>query len=238
MKSSDSSFNDYDFPKTQDMIKKNNNTESEDDNYSISQTNTETSYNFDNYTLSQKYGQSNIEKGIIILLIITFLSGIIIHNNINKINRYFIYAIYISTGIDIFIILIYCFFLLKFNSEQWFNAFPIHFYYSIDYIISINFIIKFIIFCISLFFKITISSLLLFFIKLFLDIGLLMTCVKLIIFCPGYKICEEYFELIIEFMKYSMICCEKEHEEVLEYKQLYDDTTYYDIKISNEMQVI
>ena len=179
---------------------------------SISQRDTENSDIFDNFTLCQKYGQSNIEKAILLLLSISIISGLILYYNIKLMKSYFIRILCVSSIIDLLLLLLYCFLRIKFNSEEWFNSFPIRLFNCIDYIIILNFIIKVAIFIMSFFYKQSIGSFILFCFKFILELYLLMSCVKILIFFPGYKNCEEIFEKAIGWIKYLLICSENDND--------------------------
>ena len=185
----------------------------EDENSdSISQRDTENSDIFDNFTLCQKYGQSNIEKAILLLLSISIIAGLILYYNIKLMKSYFIKILCVSSIIDLLLLLLYCFLRIKFNSNEWFNSFPIRLFNCIDYIIILNFIIKVVIFIMSFLYKKTIGSFILFCFKFLLELYLLLSCVKILIFCPGYKNCEELFEKAIGWIKYLLICCENDND--------------------------
>ena len=164
MKTTDTSFKTNQIHNSLQILNNNHNTTLEEENYdSISQRDTENSDIFDNFALCQRYGQSNIEKAIILLLSISLISGLILYYNIKKMKPFFIKILYASSIVDILLLIFYCFLRYKFNSEQWYNSFPIKFYNCIDYIIIINFIFKSMIFIMSFLFKKTLGSLILFF---------------------------------------------------------------------------
>ena len=210
----------------------------EDNSDSISQRDTENSNILDNFSLSEKFGQPIIEKAIILLILIILLSGLILYYNLKIKKAYFIKILSIASIIDSLLLLFYCFLRIKINSSQWFDSFPIHLYNYIDYIIIINFILKFVLFIMSFFSQKTLGSLVLFCMKFLIELYFLISCVKLLIFIPGFKTLEEYFEKAIEGIKFLLICCENDHEqEVYDYKRINEDTTNYDIN-GNELQFV
>ena len=210
----------------------------EDNSDSISQRDTENSNVLDNFGLSEKFGQSYIEKAIILLILIILLSGLILYYNLKIKKTYFIKILSITSIIDSLLLLFYCFLRIKINSSQWFDSFPIHLYNYSDYIIIINFILKFVLFIMSFFYQNTLGSLVLFCMKFLLELYFLISCVKLSIFIPGCNILEEYFEKAIEGIKFLLICCENDHEqEAFEYKRVNEDTSNYDVN-GNELQFI
>jgi hypothetical protein len=208
----------------------------EEENYdSISQRDTENSDIFDNFKLCQRYGQANIEKAIFLLISILLITGLALYYNIKIIKPYLIKIIYASSIVDLLLLIIYTVLRLKFNNEEWLNSFPIRFYSYIDYIILLNSILKIVIFVLSFLYQKSLGSLGLFLCKFLLELYLLVSCVKILIFCPGYKALEEFFERAVGWIKYLLICCESEHEQdVGDYKRLYDDSTNFDINPNSQ----
>jgi hypothetical protein len=197
---------------------------------SISQRDTENSDIFDNYKLCQRYGQSNIEKALLLLISILLIAGLILYYNIKIMKPYIIKIIYVSSIVDLLLLIIFAFLRCKFSHEEWFNSFPIRFYSYIDYIILLNSILKIVLFILSFMHQKSLGSLTLILCKFLLELYLLVSCVKILIFCPGYKALEEFFEKAIGWIKYLLICCESEHEQDAgDYKRLYDDSTNFDI---------
>ena len=210
----------------------------DDNSDSISQRDTENSEIFDNFAICQKFGQANIEKSIFLLITIISISGLILYYNLKIIKSYFIKLLSISTIIDLLILLFYSFLRIKFSSRQWFNSFPIQLYNCTDYIIIINFAIKLATFILSFFYKKNLGTLILICFKFLLDLYFLISCVKILIFCPGFKTFEEYFKKPIGWIKFLLICCENEHEpEGNDYKKIYGDTISYE-EFSNEIQFV
>ena len=240
MKIIDTSFKTNHIHNSLQTLNNNHNTILEEENYdSISQRDTENSDIFDNFTICQKYGQSNIEKAILLLLAISLISGLILYYNIKIMKPYFIKILSGTSIVDLLLLIFYCFLRYKFNTEQWYNSFPISLYNFIDYIIIINFILKAMLFILSFLYKKSLGSLILFCLKFLIELYLLISCVKILIFCPGYKTFEEYSEKSIAWIKYLLICCENEHEQdVADYKRLYDDTTNFEINSSDQIQYI
>ena len=152
---------------------------------------------------------------------------------------YLIKLICITSIIDLLLLLFYCFLRIKFNSDEWLDSFPIRFFNCTDFIIIINFIVKTVQFIMSFFYQKTLGSLVLFSSKYLLELYLVMSCVKILVFCPGYKTFEEYFERAIGWVKYLLICCENEHEQDLnDYKKVNDDTSFFEFNSGNELQIV
>ena len=219
-------------------IAKNKHTIAEDENSdSISQRDTENSNIFDNFTLCQKYGQSNIEKAIFLIIAISLISGLILYYNLKIKKTIYIKMLCIASIIDLLLLLFYCFLRIKFSSDQWFNSFPVQLFSCIDYILLLNFALKIAIFILSFFYLKTLLLLLLSSFKFLLELYFVMNCVKIIIFCPGYKTFQEYFECAIGGIKYILSCCENEHDGK-DYIKVPEDTTNYDIISGTELQFI
>ena len=210
----------------------------EENSDSISQRDGEKSGNFDNFALCQKYWQSKIKKSIFLLISIILISWLIFYYNLKILKSLFIKILCIGAIIDLLLLLFYCFLRIKFSSDEWLNSFPVLWDNYMEYIIIINFILKFVLFIMSFFFQKTLGSLVLFCMKFVIELYFLISCVKLLIFIPGFKTLEEYFEKAIEGIKFLLICCENDHEqEVYEYKRINEDTTNYDIN-GNELQFV
>ena len=208
----------------------------EDENSdSISQRDTENSDIFDNFSLCQKFGQANIEKGIFLLIIITLISGVILYYNMKNLKTIYIKLLSISSIIDLLLLLIYCFLRIKFSADQWFNPFPILLFNYSDYAILFNFGFKIAIFVLSFFYSKTLLLLLLSAFKFLLELYFLLNCVKFLVFCPGYKTFQECCDCIIGKLKKSFNCCENEHDGN-EYKRL-DESTIYDMNYGNENEL-
>ena len=179
--------------------------------------------NFDNKILCQKYGQKNIEKAILLLTLIILCSVAILYYYWKFFKLYYIRLLLITSSVDIILLLFYCALRLTFNSNEWINSFPSQFYIFMDYILIINFILKLIIFIIYFFYRITLSSIFLFSGKFLLELYLLLSCVKMIIFCPGYKWCSTSFEVGVGWIQYLFICCD--NQENREFNRLSDDSS-------------
>ena len=152
--------------------------------------------NFDNYDLCQKFGQPNIEKTILLLVLIILFSGFILYYYWNLFKLYYIKLLLISSSIDLLLLLFYCSLRIKFNVNEWINSFPVQFYYFLDYIIIINCILK---------------------------LYLLVSSVKLMIFCPGYKSFALCFEAGVGGIKNLLNCCEGQADR--EYNRVSDDSS-------------
>ena len=148
------------------MAEENNNINNERDN--------ENADIFDNFSLCQKYGQANIEKAIILLFIILSLTVFILYYYWKLLRLYYIRLILVSASIDVLLLLFYCALRLKFNSNNWFNSFPIAFFNFLDYIIIINFILKVIVLVIFFLHKISLGSIFIFSFKFLLELYLLI----------------------------------------------------------------
>ena len=230
MKTTDTSFKTNHIHNSMHQMNNRHSTLEEENYDSISQRDTENSDIFDNFKLCQRYGQANIEKGILLLISILLITGLILYYNVKIMKHYLIKMIYASSIVDLLLLIIFAFLRFKFSNEEWFNSFPIKFYSYIDYIIILNSLLKIVVFILSFMYQKSLGSLGLILCKFLLELYLLVSCVKILIFCPGYKTLEEFFEKAVGWIKYLLICCESEHEQDAgDYKRLYDDSTNFDI---------
>jgi len=177
---------------------------------------------FDNFSLCQKYGQANIEKAILLLILIISITGFILYYYWKLLKLYYIKILLVAVSIDIILLFFYCYLRLKFNSNDWVNSFPTEFYNFIDYIITINFILKVVALVIFFFHKISLGSIFIFSFKFLLELYLLISCAKFMIFCPGYKSCEGFFEYCLGNIRY--LCFNSNNQTFDEYRQLSDDS--------------
>ena len=230
MKTTDTSFKTNHIHNSMHQMNNRHSTLEEENYDSISQRDTENSDIFDNFKLCQRYGQSNIEKALLLLISILLITGLILYYNVRITKHYLLKMIYASSIVDLLLLIIFAFLRFKFSNEEWFNSFPIRFYSYIDYIILFNSILKIVLFILSFMHQKSLGSLTLILCKFLLELYLLVSCVKILIFCPGYKALEEFFEKAVGWIKYLLICCENEHEQDAgDYKRLYDDSTNFDI---------
>ena len=202
----------------------NNDVVFENENYdSLSQRDTGETDNFNNYELCQKFGQPSIENTILLLILIILFSGFILYYYWNFFRIYYIRLLLISSSVDLILFLFYCALRLKINSNDWINTFPVQFHNFLDYVIIINFILKTVIFVMYFFFKIPLSSLFLFSGKYLLELYLLISCTKYMIFCPGYKSFSGCFEIGVGLIKNMLNCCEGQVDR--EYNRISEDSS-------------
>ena len=149
MKTTDTSFKTNHIHNSMHQMNNHHSTLEEENYDSISQRDTENSDIFDNFKLCQRYGQANIEKGILLLISILLITGLALYYNIKIIKPYLTKIIYASSIVDLLLLIIFTFLRYKFSNEEWFNSFPIRFYSYIDYIILLNSILKIVIFILS-----------------------------------------------------------------------------------------
>ena len=94
----------------------NNEIEFDVENYeSLSQKETSSTDNLDNYILSQMYGQNSLEKAILLLTLIILISVAILYYYWNFFKLYFIKLLLISSSVDLLLLLFYCALRLKFK---------------------------------------------------------------------------------------------------------------------------
>ena len=200
----------------------------------ISQRETNNSDTFDNNVLSQKFGQASIEKAILLLFLIISLSGAILYYYWHFFKVYYIRLILISSSVDLLLLLFYGALRIRFNSNEPTTSFNNQFYYFMDFVLIINFLLKSVIFVLYFFYKINLSSIFIFSGKYLLEIYLLLSCIKMIIFCPGYKKCIGIFEIVIGWFKYLFVCFDNQDNR--EYNRSSDDSSDYNILNSEVLE--
>ena len=71
-----------------------------------------------------------------------------------------------------------------------------------------------------------------------LELYLLKSCVRIIIFCPGYRTFEEIFEKAIGWIKYLLICCENDNDYKKVNVSTSTNTTNWDQNSDNQLQML
>ena len=183
---------------------------------------------YDNSNICQYYGQSNIEKCLFLLFFLITYTITIIYYYITLMNNFLYYTIICSLSIDSLCFIFYCYFLYKLKSDEMFEKIPNILIKFNDYLIIFNSIIKtFIISIISVSF-IKWAPLLLFFAKYILEIYFMLTSIKIFMFCPGIRNCQEFSERFMFYFKYYILCCDIEQEqENEEYTKIEDIESFY-----------
>jgi hypothetical protein len=184
-------------------------------------------YYFDNYEISLTYGQANIEKCLIVVLLCLTVSISLVYKYFFDLHETIVYIFIGSCFIDLIVTSFYLYFLFKLKSAQIFNQVPIGAIDFNDLLILINFITKitlFVFFCLH-YTYIGLTGIALFTIKLLLDIYYTLISVKFLMLCPCSIYIQEITNKIWLNIKYYVCCCdveqiEPEHHEYTKIEQL------------------
>jgi hypothetical protein len=186
-------------------------------------------YYYDNSAISLSYGQYNIEKCLIVLTIILLLNLVIIYNYYPKFTRFVLISIIGSMAVDATISLLFLYFLYKLKSNIKFNK--IYGLNSLDILITLNFVMKSILFIIMLVHNKTVVAIILLSVKFLVDFYFILLSVKILMFCPCSVYLLEFTEKIWTTLKKYLFCYDKENTatdpENYEYSKLEDIESFY-----------
>jgi hypothetical protein len=172
-------------------------------------------YYFDNYEISLSYGQANIEKCLIVILMCLTFSATLIYKYFFDLHETILYIFIGSCFVDLIVTLFYLYFLFKLKAAQIFNNVPIGALDFNDLLILVNFITKiilFIFFCLH-YTYIGLTGIALFTFKLLLDIYYTLISVKFLMLCPCSIYVQEITNKIWLNIKYYVCCCDVEQIE-------------------------
>ena len=181
-------------------------------------------YYYDNSNICQYYGQGNIEKCIFLLFFLITYTSTILYYYINIIGNFLFYFIILTLSIDSLSFIFYCYFLYKLKSDDIFEKILSILIQFNDTLIIINSIFKtFVLSIVSVTLKNWIPFLL-FSSKYILDIYLMLTSIKIFMFCPGVRSFQEFTDKFIFYFKTYILCCEVEFEQENETYGKFDDS--------------
>jgi hypothetical protein len=188
-------------------------------------------YYFDNYEISLSYGQANIEKCLIVILLCLTLSASLVYKYFFDLHTTILYIFIGSCFIDFIVTCLYLYFLFRLKSEQIFNQVPIGALDFSDLLILVNFIIKttlFVFFCLH-YTYIGLTGIALFTFKLILDIYYTLISVKFLMLCPCSIYVQEVTNKIWLNIKYYVCCCDVEQiePENHEYTKIEEIESFY-----------
>jgi hypothetical protein len=172
-------------------------------------------YYFDNYEISLTYGQANIEKCLIVILICLSLSASLVYKYYLDLHETILYIFIGSCCLDFIITCFYLYFLFKLKSAQIFNQVPIVALDFNDLIILVNFFTKLTLFVFFFlhYTYIGFTGIALFTTKLLLDIYYTLISVKFLMLCPCSIYVQEITNKIWLNVKYYVCCCDVEQIE-------------------------
>jgi len=184
---------------------------------------------YDNSSISMSYGQYNVEKCLVILFILVVYSALIIYSYCTLMDSLNFYLLVSSGILDLFISFSYLYFLVKLKSDQIFNRIPISIINVSDILILINFALKIVtMILLSVNYSILgLSAFICFIMKFLIELYFAMISVKLLMFCPCTLYVQEQTEILWNWMKYYVFCCEVEEQENPDYTKLEDLESQY-----------
>jgi hypothetical protein len=189
----------------------------------------EKTFYYDNAHISMSYGQYNLEKCLLVLLIIIIYSACLVYEYFNFFPRVDYYLILVGGGLDVITSFSYLYFLLKLKSQQIFNKIPSVMSNASDVLILINFFVKVVtIVKISVdFYIFAWTGVILFSLKFLFELYFSIISVKLFMFCPCTMYFQEQSEKTWIWIKYYIFCCEVEESGNPDYTKIEDLESFY-----------
>ncbi len=174
--------------------------------------------------ISHKYGQEHFEKSLIIISIGIFYSSFIVYNFISKMDLINVILLLLTVSLDVSLLTIYVYFYHKFINDDFFTTLPIRYYNITDLLNILNILIKFINFVCLFVLNDSIQTiyLIVFSIKLLIDLYLFMISLKLYISCGIEEVISSSVILIWSYFKYYVLCIDPE-ENKDRYKRIEED---------------
>lgn len=186
------------------------------------------SFYFDNSNLCHYYGQTNIEKCMILLFFLITYTFTILYYYSSTIGNLLYYILIPTLICDIFSLLIYFFILYKLQSNDIFDEIPEFIIKTNDNLILFNSIGKTLLIAIASVKYISFNILLLFIGKYALEIFFLLNSQKIFMFIPCVKGIQDKTEKCLLYIKYSIFCFEIENEnDTEEYTKIEDIESFY-----------
>ena len=189
----------------------------------------ERSFYFDNSNICQIYGQTNIEKCILLLLFIICYTIAILYYYFNKIFVTLLNFCIISLLLDITNLIFFSVILYKLRKENLFEKINHWLLKFNDYLIIIKILNNTIILTLVCIYLNDDNIFYLFIGKYVIEIYFLLTSIKLFMFFPGSQLILEQSNKIIAFCKYYLLCNDIESEpESEEYNNIEEIQSFSD----------
>ena len=173
-------------------------------------------FNFhNNSSICYRFGQVNVEKGLIILILQMLLTALIIYYYLFELERVMVYLYVISSGIDAILMIIFIYFIIKFRRDEIFSQFSRGLSNFVDIINTINLLFKSINYVILFFLtnELTFFFCFWFTIKFLFDVYFSFTTLKIFVFCSCTIWINEKFYRLAKWIQYYLFCCEFEDKE-------------------------
>ena len=189
----------------------------------------ERSFYFDNSNICQIYGQTNIEKCVLLLLFIICYTIAILYYYFNKISDFLLDFCIISLLLDVLNLIFFSVFLYKLRKENIFEKINHSLIKLNDYIIFINNLNNTIILSLACVYLYDDNIIFLFIGKYVVEIYFLLISIKLFMFFPCSQLILEKTNKIIAYCKYYLLCNDIESEpESEEYNNIEDIQSFSD----------
>ncbi|MCQ2817946.1 MAG: hypothetical protein MJ252_11835 [archaeon] len=187
------------------------------------------SWFFNNSSLCQYYGQSNIEKCLGLLFFLIVFSSSILYHYYYHFSSFLFSVIVWTIFVNLFSFTTYSFFLYRLKSESMFDTIPTNIAKINDTLIYINLFLETLILFIVLFSSgINWFCFFLFLGKYFIEIYFVVVSIKVFMFCPWSRTVQEGIGKAFNFFKSLFFCCQPEHEmDLAKYHKLDEYESFY-----------
>jgi hypothetical protein len=170
---------------------------------------------YNNSNICYRFGQVNIEKALFVLLFQMIFTALLIYLYIYDIAKILIYLFLISAGIDMILMTIFIYFVMKFRQDEIFSTFSRGVSNFVDIVNSINLIFKFFNYTFIFFVikDLTFFFCLWFTLKILIEIYFALITLKIFVFCSCTVWINEKLYGLFKMIQYYILCCETEEKE-------------------------
>lgn len=184
---------------------------------------------YDNSSISMSYGQYNVEKCLVVLLILLVYSSFLIYNYSLMVNTLNCILLFSGVGLDLIISVLYLYFLIKLKGDEMFNTVPMSLINSSDVLVVIDLVIKVATMIMIAVDYSVIGNLAtgLFIFKFLIEFYFAVISIKLLIFCPCTNYIQEQTEKVWNWVKSHIFCLEVDEHESLDYTKMEDLESFY-----------
>lgn len=180
---------------------------------------------YNNSNICYRFGQVNIEKALFVLLFQMIFTALLIYLYIYDIAKILIYLFLISAGIDMILMTIFIYFIMKFRQDEIFSTFSRGVSKFVDIVNTINLVFKlfnyaFIFYMIK---KLSFFFCFWFSIKILIEIYFALITLKVFVFCACTVWINEKLYKLFSLVQYYIFCCESEEKEEFKEQEKYEE---------------
>jgi hypothetical protein len=168
-----------------------------------------------NSNICYRFGQANIEKALFVLITQMILTALLIYIYIYELEKPIIYLFLISAGMDMILMTVFIYFVMKFRQDDIFSTFSRSLSNFVDVVNSINLLIKLMNYT-ALFFLVEELKFLFCFwftLKFLVEIYFGLITVKMFVFCSCTIWLNEKLSKLFKWIQFYVFCCDVEDKE-------------------------